>query len=145
MPSLVQIKACPPFGAKTLSESKLTHCLWDPYETTSVKFESKYNNFHSRKLIWKCYMQSGNHLSWPQCVKSNIKLSIYITKQHYNIYQCISCNTLYAPDCCLNTIGRGTSLYWYKQYCKISSYLAKSLALNANKLLSGVWQLFCQS
>ena len=34
------------FDAKFLSESVQTYCPVDPYEQTSMKFESKHNNFH---------------------------------------------------------------------------------------------------
>ena len=27
----------------------------------AMKFESKYNNFHTTKWIWKCYLQNGSH------------------------------------------------------------------------------------
>ena len=38
------------------------------WQHISMKFESKGNHFHTRKCIWRC-LQSGSHLSWPQCVK----------------------------------------------------------------------------
>ena len=50
---LVQIMACRLFGAKQLSKPMLGYCQLDPQEQTSVKFESIYKTFHSRKCNWK--------------------------------------------------------------------------------------------
>ena len=46
--------ACRLFGAKPLPEPMLAYCQLDPWEQVSVKFESEFHNFHSRKCIWKC-------------------------------------------------------------------------------------------
>ena len=35
-----------------------------------MKSQSKSIYFHSRKCIWKCRLENGGHLSWPQCVNS---------------------------------------------------------------------------
>ena len=53
--------ACRLFGAKPLPKSKLSYCQLDPWEQTSVKFESKCKTFHSRKCIWKCRLRNGGH------------------------------------------------------------------------------------
>ena len=58
--ALVHIMACRLFGAKPLSEPMLDYCKLDPWEQTSVKFESKYKTFHSRKCIWKDRQQNNN-------------------------------------------------------------------------------------
>ena len=50
-PSLLRIMACPQFGAKPLSEQTLAYCQLCLWEYISVKFESKYKNFHKRKSI----------------------------------------------------------------------------------------------
>ena len=52
--SLVQIMACRLFGTKPLPEPMLTYCQLDSWEQISVKFESEFCHFHSRKFIWKC-------------------------------------------------------------------------------------------
>ena len=52
--ALVQIMACRLFGAKPLFESVLANCQFDSWEQISVKFKSKFCNFHSRKWTWKC-------------------------------------------------------------------------------------------
>ena len=56
--SLVQIMVCRLFGAKPLSKPMPL----DPYEQTSVKFQSKYIFFHSWKCIWKYCLQNSSHL-----------------------------------------------------------------------------------
>ena len=56
-PALVQVMARRLFGAKPSPETVLVYCRLDP----SVKIESKYNIFHSRKCIWK-YLRNGGHL-----------------------------------------------------------------------------------
>ena len=58
---LVQIMACHLFGAKPLSEPTLGYCHLDTWEQTSVKFNSKFKHFHSRKCIWKCCLENGGH------------------------------------------------------------------------------------
>ena len=47
------------FGAKPLPQPMLIYCQSNPYEQTLVRFESKYNNFHSRKWIWKYHQRNG--------------------------------------------------------------------------------------
>ena len=51
--ALVEIMACRLFAAKPLSKPRLDYCQLDPKEQTSVKFQSNYKIFHSRKCIWK--------------------------------------------------------------------------------------------
>ena len=46
--------ACRMFGAKPISEPMLSYGQFDSREQISVKFESKFCHFHSRKCIWKC-------------------------------------------------------------------------------------------
>ena len=59
--TLVQIMACRLFGAKSLSEPVLGYCRLDPKEQTSVKLQSKYGAFYSRKRIWKYRLANGGH------------------------------------------------------------------------------------
>ena len=42
------------------------------WEDVSVDFESKYNNFYSRKCIWKSCLQPGSHFSQPQSFKASL-------------------------------------------------------------------------
>ena len=60
-PSLVKIMAHHLIGAKPLSVPMMVYChrQMDPWEHISVEFESKYNNFHWIKLVWKCCLQSN--------------------------------------------------------------------------------------
>ena len=52
--ALVQVMACRLNGAKPLPEPMLTCCPLDSWKQTSVKFESEFYHFHSRKCIWNC-------------------------------------------------------------------------------------------
>ena len=52
--SLVQVMACRLFGAKPLPEPMLSYCQLDSWEHISVKYESEFYHFHSRKCNWKC-------------------------------------------------------------------------------------------
>ena len=63
--SLVQIMACRLFGAKPLSEPKLTYCQLDPLEQTSIIFESKHKN--DGNIVHKM----ASILSRPQYVNFN--------------------------------------------------------------------------
>ena len=55
--------AYPLFSAKPLSEPMLTYWQLDPWEQTSVKFQSKFCDFHSRNCISKCHLLKW----WPFC------------------------------------------------------------------------------
>ena len=46
--------ACRLVGAKPLSQPMLEYCQLDPWEQTSMKFQSQFIHFYSRKCIWKC-------------------------------------------------------------------------------------------
>ena len=48
--SLVLIMDCRLFGAKPLSEPMLVYCQKEPWEQTSVKFESKYTTIALQKM-----------------------------------------------------------------------------------------------
>ena len=61
--SLVQVMACRLFGAKPFPEPMLVYCWLDYWPQVSVKFESEFYHFHSRRYIWKCCL-----LNWrPFC------------------------------------------------------------------------------
>ena len=55
--------ACCLFGAKTSPELMLAYCQLDSWEQISVKFESEFYHFHSRKCIWNCHLPKW----WPFC------------------------------------------------------------------------------
>ena len=47
-------KGLSPLEAKPLPGSMLTYCKLDTPEQTLVQLESKHDNFHPTKWIWKC-------------------------------------------------------------------------------------------
>ena len=55
-PSLVQITACRLFGAKSSHNSMMASYQLGPCEQTSVKFESKFNNFQESEFENVCKM-----------------------------------------------------------------------------------------
>ena len=60
--------ACRMFGVKPLSVPLLVYYQFDPWEQTSLNFESKYNNFDWEKCILKCRLQIvGNFVSASMC------------------------------------------------------------------------------
>ena len=59
--ALVQILAWCRIGDKPLSKLMLGYCQLDPYEQTSVKFQSKHKFFNSRKCIWKYRLRNYGH------------------------------------------------------------------------------------
>ena len=59
---MVQIMACRLFGTKPLSKPMLSCCWLGPWAPTSMKFQSKYKTFHSRKKnIKKCRLRNGGY------------------------------------------------------------------------------------
>ena len=52
--ALVKVMACCLFGANLLPEPMLAYCQLDSWEQISVKLESEFYHFHSRKCIWNC-------------------------------------------------------------------------------------------
>ena len=69
-PLVVQIMFCHLFwlSAEPLSKPMLAYCWLDPWEQTWLKFDTKYNDLHTRKLIRKCCLLNGSYL---------ISISIY--------------------------------------------------------------------
>ena len=59
--------ACRLFCAKPLPEPILPYCHLDPKEDISVRFNSKFRSFHSRKCTWKissAKIWSANPIEW---------------------------------------------------------------------------------
>ena len=48
-------------GVKPLPEPMGTFSQLDPWEQTSVKFESKYKAFHFWKCVWSCRLRNSSH------------------------------------------------------------------------------------
>ena len=55
--------ACRLFGTKPLPKPMLAHYQLVSWEQISVKLESKFYHFHSRKCIWNYRLPKG----WPVC------------------------------------------------------------------------------
>ena len=55
---MVQVMACRLFGAKPLPQQMLNYYQLDHKEHTSVKFESEYRIFCTKKCIWKCRLRN---------------------------------------------------------------------------------------
>ena len=53
---LVQTMVCRLIGAKPLPEPMLAYCRLESWEQISMKLESEFYHFHSRKCIWKCHL-----------------------------------------------------------------------------------------
>ena len=84
-PALVQVMACRLFGAKPLPEPMLAFCQLDSWEQISVKFESEFYNFDSRKCIWKCRLPE-----WlPFCPGGDELNSTANPYINYAEYQCV--------------------------------------------------------
>ena len=47
--------------ATSLPEPMLTCCQLNPWEQTTMKFESTYKHFHSWQCIWKGRLRNGGH------------------------------------------------------------------------------------
>ena len=56
--ALFQIMAWRLFGAMPISKPMMGYCQMDHQEQISVKIESKFSHFHSRKCVWKCCLQN---------------------------------------------------------------------------------------
>ena len=78
------------FGARPLPEPMLAYCHLDSWEQISVKFESEFYHFYSRKCIWNCrlpkwrpFCPDGDKLKWKK--KKKKKTACVIT--------CVQCST----------------------------------------------------
>ena len=97
-PVLVQIMACHLFNAKPQSQPTPSYYELYPWEYISVKLEWKYNDFHTRKWIWKCHYVSAK---WrPLC------LSIYIStnwgwRKRVVIWQTLFSNSFTSMKSCI--------------------------------------------
>ena len=88
-----EIMACRLTSAKTSSEILLEYCYLDPKEQTLLKSWSKFIHFYSRKCIWKCRLENGDHLvSASMCYVFQCCTLHWILKQHSR-----------SQDICLNS------------------------------------------
>ena len=58
--ALVQIMACRLFSTEPLSKLMRGYSQLDPYEHTSMNYQSKFKTFYSRKCTWKYCLRNGN-------------------------------------------------------------------------------------
>ena len=65
--SLAEVMARHICGTQELHELMLMHCQPDAWEQTSVNFESKYTNLHTRKQFENVSEMSSS-LFWSQCI-----------------------------------------------------------------------------
>ena len=57
------------FGDKPLSQPIRVYCQLEPWEQTSVKFQSKYKTFDSWKCSWKYRLPNGGHFVGGHVIK----------------------------------------------------------------------------
>ena len=76
-PALVRIMACRLVGAMPLSEPMLEYCYW--LKQISMKFESKFIHFHSRKCSSNVVCEMAAILSPPQCVLAPVEVLCHST------------------------------------------------------------------
>ena len=65
--AVVQVIACRLFIAKPLPETMLAYCQLDTWKQISVKFESEFYHFHSRKCIWNSRLPK-----WRPCCQGRL-------------------------------------------------------------------------
>ena len=106
--------------AKSLPEPMLAYCQLDFWEQTSVKFESEFYRFHSRKCTWKCclpewqpFCPGDEFTHWLLMAPCNItKLSTLVQmvaslQWRHNGCDCVSNHQPH--DCLLNRLFRRRS------------------------------------
>ena len=102
--ALVQVMACRLYGAKPLPEPILDYCQLDPWEQISVKFESEFYHFHSRKCIsnfrlpkWQPFCPGGDESINTKMVKAEYLLGLCTRKAWICNYKPISfCGITYS-------------------------------------------------
>ena len=122
--ALVYIMACRLLGAKPLSKPMQGYCQLDPEEQTSVKFESKYDAFHSRKCIWNCRLPKwrpwGDELIWCYLCRhwrhyDNLRCHKWWESWHQNHDDC---RFLVSTLIIGNTFGQEQSKFHIKLRCE---------------------------
>ena len=77
--------ACRMFGAKPLPEPMLVYCQLESWQQVSVKFESEFYHFHSRKCIWKFQWNLNQH-SIIFIQKMHLKISVKFESEFYHFH-----------------------------------------------------------
>ena len=89
---------------KPLSEPRLEYFKLDPWEQTSVKFQSKFKHFHWRKYVWKCRLRNVVHFVSASMTTLNCKLALEGQTKVWRIpCQCHCCLWLCPGACVTNS------------------------------------------
>ena len=64
-------------GAEPLPEPMLAYWQLDPYEQTSLKFESKYKTFYLWSLKWRLFYIGEGELNCSGCDVSNVDINYW--------------------------------------------------------------------
>ena len=83
--SLVQVMACRLIGTKPFPEPQLAYYQLDSWEHISVKFESEFYPFHSRKCKWMCHLPKWRRRAFCLCLPNCFGI---ITNSTHNTRQC---------------------------------------------------------
>ena len=118
--SLVQMMTHRLFGAKPLSEPMLAHCQLDHWEQILVKFKSKWNNFHTRKLIWKCRLQNGGRF----CLDPNVLIHNVLVIQkrilkRVSLHEGFTCSQCSEPCVDNHQMMNQSRVFSLPRYCDI--------------------------
>ena len=110
--ALVQVMAYRLFGAKPLSEPVLAYCQLDSWEQLSLKSESEFYHFHSRKCIWKCRLPEWRSFC-PG--RDELKVDISVIHVSFGNTHSVTYDTLFAycPFDWRHGIG-----YSYTSFCR---------------------------
>ena len=73
-------------SGNVISEPMLAYCQLGPQEQKSVTFESKHNNYHSWKCIWRCCLKMVTNLTRLQCVQQIHCVLYFYTNRWYILY-----------------------------------------------------------
>ena len=149
--SLVQVMACCLFGTKPLPETMLTYCQLDSWEHISVKFESEFYHFHSRKCSWKCRLPKWR----PFCPGGRWVNSLYcelISDATWGqtspptVVQVMPCHIRGARTCCELepwefqwNFDQNTNISFHRNALKISS--AKCQPFSSGSTLLCAWSV----
>ena len=136
--ALVQLMACRLFGAKPLPEPMLAYCQLDSREQISVKFESEFCHFHSRKCFWNCrlpiwrpFCPGGDELilSWysgccsPGAVLTKYSLYCSVHENHriHRTFPMAKPKCLIRDFTNLNRIYKAhqTNVWWIMKYFRV--------------------------
>ena len=128
--ALVQIMACRLFGANP-SQMQI-NCSLDPWGQISVKFKSKFNDFHLKKLIHK---MSSLCLIWSFCRYQSVGSHHCLSELAFPLSagSCLNIKTVFP--------GTGIPVFKIRQSCHQKSHLlgpGKSTTLSYGRIKPGV-------